>query len=118
MHATDVPEQSLARSASQRVDGQANRRERDAMSTEKSKARRAPKNRRIRRPEFVEIPIETQGGQLGGWLRVEAHRIMWGDKVTRRWRGVSLDSFIQWINDPKASNSTQVESRRLHRVPR
>jgi hypothetical protein len=94
------------------------------MSTKKkTKPRRAPSagksnvtKRRVRRPEFVEIPIERHGEQLGGWLRVEAHRIMWGDKATRQWRGVSLDSFIHWINDTEASHSTLVESRPLHRI--
>lgn len=80
------------------------------MSVKKTKATKR------HRPEFVEIPIEGRGEQLGGWLRVEAHRIMWGDKATRKWRGVSLDSFIQWINDAKASNSELVESRPLHRI--
>jgi len=73
------------------------------------KAKPSTKKRRIRRPEFVEIPIEGRGEQLVGWLRVEAHRIMWGAKETKKWRRVSLDSFIQWINDPKASHSELVE---------
>jgi hypothetical protein len=89
-----------------------------AMSAKKTKSRRPAKDvaKRRRRPEFVEIPIEGHGGKLGGWLRVEAHRIMWGDKATQKWRGVSLDSFIAWINDAKASHSKLVESRPLHRI--
>jgi hypothetical protein len=67
------------------------------------------KKHRIRRPEFVDIPIEGQGERLVGWLRVEAHRIMWGDKETKKWRRVTLDRFIQWISDPKVSHSELVE---------
>ena len=65
----------------------------------------------IRRPEFVEIPIEGKDEKLVGRLRVEGHRIMWGDKETKKWRRVSLDSFIKWISDPKASNSDTVEKK-------
>jgi hypothetical protein len=83
------------------------------MSAKKTKPRPATKRRR---PEFVEIPIEGHGEQLGGWLRVEAHQIMWGDKETQKWRAVSLDSFIDWISDPKKSHSKLVESRPLHRI--
>jgi hypothetical protein len=83
------------------------------MSAKKTKARRPTKapttKRRIRRPEYVDIPIEGRGEQLVGWLRVEAHRIMWGDKATKKWRRVPLDRFIAWINDPKQSHSELIE---------
>ena len=86
------------------------------MRTKKTRAKRRTKDsakvaakRRIRRPEFVDVPIEGQGERLVGWLRVEGHRIMWGDKETKKWRRVPLDRFIAWINDPKASNSELVE---------
>ena len=77
------------------------------MSTKQPKA--AKRANGIRRPEFVEIPIEGKNEKLVGRLRVEGHRIMWGDKKTKTWRSVPLDSFIQWINDPKASKSDLVE---------
>ena len=79
------------------------------MTTKQSKA--AKRASGIRRPEFVEIPIEGKDEKLVGRLRVEGHRIMWGDKETKKWRRVPLDSFIQWINDPKASNSDLVEKK-------
>ncbi len=71
------------------------------------KAKRTAK-RQIRRPEFVEIPIEGKGAELVGWLRVEAHRIMWGERATKKWHRVPLDHFIQWIKDAKASGSELV----------
>jgi hypothetical protein len=93
------------------------------MSSKKMKAGRATKDvarvarvarveatRRTRRREFVDIPIEGPGERLVGWLRVEAHRIMWGDKETKKWRRVPLDNFIEWINNPKASRSELVEN--------
>jgi hypothetical protein len=77
------------------------------MTTKLTKA--AKRASAIRRPEFVEIPIEGKGEKLVGRLRVEGHRIMWGDKETKKWRRVPLDRFIQWINDPKASSSDLVD---------
>jgi len=65
----------------------------------------------IQRPEFVEIPIEGKGEKLVGRLRVEGHRIMWGNKETKKWSRVSLDAFIKWISDPKASGSDTVEKK-------
>jgi hypothetical protein len=57
----------------------------------------------------VDIPIEGPRERLVGWLRVEGHQVMWGDKETKKWRRVPLDSFIEWINDPKASGSELVK---------
>src|SRR5579859_6394195 len=48
-------------------------------------AARVEAKRRIRRPEYVDIPIEGPSEQLVGWLRVEGHRIMWGNKETKKW---------------------------------
>ena len=79
------------------------------MTTKRPKAKKRASA--IRRPEFVEIPIEGKDEKLVGRLRVEGHRIMWGDKETKKWHRVPLDSFIAWISDPKASRSDVVDKK-------
>jgi hypothetical protein len=34
---------------------------------------------------------------------------MWGDKETKKWRRVSLDTFTDWINSEEKSGSELVE---------
>jgi hypothetical protein len=80
-----------------------------SVSSMSTKAAKRGPVKGIRKPEFVEIPIEGKDEKLVGRLRVEGHRIMWGDKETKKWRRVPLDRFIAWINDPALSKSDLVD---------
>lgn len=66
-------------------------------------------NNRFKSPEFDQYTILREDGSVVGTIRLKPSSILWKASSGKKFHGVKLQKFIDWITDPE-TKATRTKS--------